>query len=57
MVHFGLRHTGDCKNNTSESVYDNIDNFQDGLYSYARMQLHAYVLQVPFTGRNHGSEG
>ena len=53
MVCFGLRHTGDCINKTSKTVYDNIDSFPDGLYSYARMQLHAWVLWVPFTKRNH----
>ena len=43
--------------NTSKTVYDSIDNFPDGLYSYARMQLHVQVFQVPFTNRNHGHGG
>ena len=47
---------GDCINNTSETVYDNIDNFPDGLHSYARMQLCAWVLQVSFTGGDSAIE-
>ena len=39
-----LRHTEDSLNNTSKTVCDNIDNFPYGLYSYARMYLHAWVL-------------
>ena len=47
--------TGDC----IKMVHDNIDSFPDGLYSYARMQLHAHILQVPLTRRNCrcGSKG
>ena len=40
------------ENNTKETVNGNIDNFADGLYSQTRMQLPAWVLQVPSTNRN-----
>ena len=46
MVHFGLRHTGDC-----------MINFPDGLYSLTRMQLLSWVLQVPTTNRNCRCQG
>ena len=36
-------------NNITKTVNDNIANFPDGLYSQTRMQLLAWVLQVPAT--------
>ena len=55
MVHFGLRSTGDWMNNiTKTNMNDNIANFLDGLYCQTRMQLLAWVLQVPATNRNCG---
>ena len=54
VVHFGLGHTGDCMNNITDTINDNIANFLDGLYSQTRMQLLAWVLQVPSTNRNCG---
>ena len=54
MVHFGLRHTGDCVNNITETLNDNIAHFPDALYSQTKMELIAWVLQVPATNRNHG---
>ena len=54
MVHFGFGHTGDCMNNITETMNNSIANFPDGLYSQTRMQLLAWVLQVPATNRNHG---
>ena len=43
-------------NNITETVNDNIDTFSDGLYSQTRMQLLAWVLQVPSNNRNHGHQ-
>ena len=51
MVHFGLKH---CMLNITETINDNIANFPDGLYTQTRMQLLAWVLQVPATNRNDG---
>ena len=42
MFSFSTQET--VQNNTSKIVYDNIGNFLDGLYSYARMQLLVCVL-------------
>ena len=56
MVHFGLRHRGDCMNNITETMNDNIANFPDGLHCQTRMQLLAWVLQVPSTNRNCGCQ-
>ena len=39
-------------NNITETVNDNIANFPDGLYFQTRMQLLAWVHQVPATNRN-----
>ena len=54
MVHSGLRHTGGCMNNITETINDNIANIPDGLYSQTRMQLQAWVLQVPTARGNCG---
>ena len=54
MVHFG---TEDCMKITlQKTVNDNIDNFLDGLYYTTRMQLLAWVIQMPSTNRNHGCQ-
>ena len=37
------------KTTLQKTVNDNIANFPDGLYSQIRMQLLAWVLQVPST--------
>ena len=52
MIHFGFRHTWDCMNNITETINENVPNFPDGLFSHTRMQLLAWVLQVPSTNRN-----
>ena len=57
MVHFGLRHTGYCKINITETINDNMANFPDVLYSQTRKQLLVWVLQVPATNRNCGCQG
>ena len=41
-------------NNITETMNDNIDSFPGGLYSQTRMQLLAWVFQVPATNKNCG---